>query len=92
MLNPEPYTRGSGRVPLRVVGVPIRAQAGSSKPVANQDYPTGIEGLNTDWFLDRLSVESLAACSTDDDLRRIRARAEMVLELISLRNTARGGG
>ena len=76
-------------MPLRVVGVPLRTEVPSSPPVVGVDVPRGIEHLDVEWFMARMSVDALAACKTDDDLRRMRARAEAVLELVTLQEMAR---
>lgn len=77
-------------MPLKVVGVPLRRDVDPARPVVGEDFPRGIEHLEVEWFVERLSVDGLAACKTDEDLYRMRARAELVRELWSLREMARG--
>lgn len=80
----------TGRIKLRVIGVPMRSVVEPGPVTPGVDVPRGIEHLEVEWFVERLSVDALAACKTDEDLYRIRARAELVRELWSLRETARG--
>lgn len=71
--------------------MPLRAPVEPSSD-ARQDCPRGIEHLEVEWFLDELTVDALAACKTDEELRAMRAKAEMARRLMSLRTAARGGG
>jgi len=87
-LTAYPNTTGSSRVPLKVVGVPLRRDVDPARPVVGEDFPRGIEHLDVDWFLARLSVDALAACATDEALYRMRARAEMARELVTLKEMA----
>jgi hypothetical protein len=73
---------------LRVIGVPLRDVAEAPPVVSGVDVPRGIEHLDVEWFLARLSVDALAACKTDEELYRMRARAEMARELVTLKDAA----
>lgn len=84
----DPYTR----VGLRVIGVPLRRQVGEPSPDQRTDTPRGIEHLDVDWFVDELTLDALAACKTDEELRALRAKAEMARRLVSLKASAVGRG
>ncbi len=76
------------RVPLRVIGADLRP-SGQGPSVA-PDVPRGIEYLDIEWFAGRVTLESIKACETDEQLRALRRDAEWVLRLAALKAKATG--
>lgn len=76
------------RVPLRVVGAPLRRDTPTQVAVAGEDHPRGIEYLEVEWFADKLTVEDLLACKTDEELRAFREKARAYTVLVALKAAA----
>lgn len=88
-LEPLRGTTGSvGKVPLRVVGVPLRESRTVSPPVPGEDFPRGIEFLDVQWFVDRIGLDTLSMAANDEKLRELRTRAAFIVELAALKDLA----
>ena len=83
----QPFNATTARVPLRVVGVPLRKDLPPQKRVPGEDFPPGVEFLDVAWLLNRLTVERLRDAS-DDELREMRSEARICLELATFKAKA----
>lgn len=75
----------AARVPLRVVGVPLKPPSERQKRVPGEDFPKGIEYLDLSWFTEQIGLDTLRDAKTDEELRVLRARATVYMELIELK-------